>query len=356
MRVALAGNWPPPNGGVSIHVAALALALERRGVDVTVLDIGEGGHRGGLVRPARGPGPYAAALARAAAEGRIVHVHTTGANRKSWVVAFLGGRARLPFGPRGVLTLHSGLAPGWLRAAAHRRRAAAAACAGYGKIVAVNEEIAGAVAACGVPARKIEVVAPFSPSVAADPLPPPQALAPLRAASRPLYAAAVAPGPTYGADVLLPAFRLVRRRNPRAGLVLFGPATDPAWLREEGVLALGEVDHRTALGVIGAADVFVRPTRADGDAVSVREALSLGRVVVATRVGKRPEGCLLVPAADPDALAEAMTRAATAAPRRPQPRPDDADPFDSLVAIYESLLAPRPLPDGGRQRARAPTF
>jgi glycosyltransferase involved in cell wall biosynthesis len=354
IRVAIAGNWPPPTGGVATHVAALAHGLERRGIDVTVLDIGEGEHRSALVRPARGPGPYTAALARVAAEGRLVHVHTTGANPRSWVVAFLGGRARLPFGPRAVLTLHSGLLPGWLRGAAHRRRMAAAACAGYGTIVAVNEEIAGAVAACGVPARKIQVVAPFSPNVVQDPLPPPAALAPLRAAARPLYAAALAPGPTYGADVLLPAFRRVRARNLHAGLVLFGPGADPGWQSEDGLVSLGELDHRTALGVIGAADVFVRPTRADGDAVSVREALAFGKAVVATRVGKRPEGCLLVPPTDVDALADAMVRAASGASRRA--RRDEPDPFDTLVAIYASHAASRPLTDGGRQRARAPTF
>jgi glycosyltransferase involved in cell wall biosynthesis len=322
-------------------------------VDVSVLDIGEGGHRTDVVRPARGPRPYAAALARAAAEGRLVHVHTTGANAKSWVVALMGSRARLPFGPRGVLTLHSGLAPSWLGAGGHRRRLAAAACAGYGRVVAVNDEIAGALVACGVPARKIEVVPPFSPSLLVDPAPPPDLL-PFRAECGPLYAAAVARGPTYGADVLLPAFRTVRERSRRAGLVLFGPASDPAWRREEGVLALGEIPHRAALGVIASADVFVRPTRADGDAVSVREALALGRAVVATRTGKRPEGCLLVPVGDPDALAEGMERAARLPPR-PPPRVE-ADPFDTLVSIYETLSAPRPLPDGGRRSARAPTF
>jgi len=44
--------------------------------------------------------------------------------------------------------------------------------------------------------------------------------------------------------------------------------------------------------------VFVRPTLADGDAVSVREALALGRVVVASAVGERPAAARLFPAGD----------------------------------------------------------
>jgi hypothetical protein len=98
----------------------------------------------------------------------------------------------------------------------------------------------------------------------------------------------------------------------------------------------------------------VRPTRADGDAVSVREAIALGCAVVATAVGHRPPGCLLVPPGDVAALAARLAEAA-AAPRAP-PRERGADPFDALLGIYAALGAPAPLPDGGRRPVRAPTF
>ncbi len=94
LRVALVGDWPPPHGGLSIHVAALARHLARRGVDVRVLDLGRGAHDLPGVVPVRGGRRYAAALAGVAAEGRLVHVHTNGANAKSWHVALAGGRAR----------------------------------------------------------------------------------------------------------------------------------------------------------------------------------------------------------------------------------------------------------------------
>jgi glycogen synthase len=351
VKVALVGNWPPPFGGVSVHVAALAGVLARRGVDVRVLDIGRGDHRGGAVRPARGGPRFAARLAAVAAEGRLVHLHTNGANRKSWLVALAAGRARRPLGPRGVLTVHSGLCPAWLRGSARRRVLAAVACAGYGRVLAVNAEIAAALADAGVPARRLAVVPPFSPALMTAPSPPP-GLAAFRSGHAPLFAAALAPGPTYGADLLLPAFAAVRARLPRAGLVAFGPGT--AGLAAEGVLGLGEVRHGAALAAIEAADVFVRPTRADGDAVSVREAAALGRAVVATAVGYRPEGCLLVPPGDAAALAAGMAEAASRP--RPAPRTGGPDPFDTLFATYAALIAARPLPDGRQRPARAPTF
>jgi glycosyltransferase involved in cell wall biosynthesis len=107
--------------------------------------------------------------------------------------------------------------------------------------------------------------------------------------------------------------------------------------------------------VVAAADVFVRPTRADGDAVSVREALALGRGVVATRVGHRPDACLLVPRDDAEALTAAML-AAAAAPRTAGDPAGPADPFERILGLYATLTAPAPRTDGGRPPVRAPTF
>jgi glycogen synthase len=356
MKIALVGNWPPPFGGVSVHVAALAAVLRARGVDVRVLDIGQGDHDARGVHPARGAVRYARALARVAVQGRLVHVHTNGANRKSWLVALAASHARRPGGPRGVLTIHSGLAPAWLAADPRHARLASAACAGYGHVIAVSAPIAEALAAAGVPRHRITVLAAFSPSVV-GPRVAPARLAAFRAAHAPVFAAAMAPGPTYGADLLLPAFASARARLRAAGLVLFGPGTEGPAAAAPGVLGLGELAHPEALAAIEAADVFVRPTRADGDAVSVREALALGRVVVASAVGHRPDGCLLVPPGDRDALAAALVESVSRpnAPAAP-PAADEPDPFEAIVALYASLGAVGPLPDDGRRPLRAPTF
>jgi glycogen synthase len=349
MRIALVGNWPRPYGGVSVHVAALARALRTRGIDVRVLDIGEGDHDCDGVVPARGVLRYAAALAEVAAEGRLVHLHTNGANVKSWLVALAAGRARHPRAPHGVLTLHSGSAPAFLRGGGERRRLAAAACAGFGRVVAVNDEIAAELFAAGVPPNRVLVLPPFSPAVL-DRVDPPASFGAFRAAHAPVLAAALLPLPIYGADLLLEAFAALRRRFPRAGLALFGQGTQAQELSLPGVLGLGEIAHGEALGILEATDVFVRPTRADGDSVSVREALALGCRVVASDVGHRPPECELFPVGDAGALAARLEAAAAA--RRPGPRAAGEDPFDVLVAAYRSLAAG--CPAGHRSGGCAP--
>jgi glycosyltransferase involved in cell wall biosynthesis len=349
MRVALVGNWPRPYGGVAVHVAALCRALRARGADVVVLDIGHGDHTGAGVRPARGVLRCAAALSGVAAAGRLVHLHTNGANRKSWLLALAVGRARRPFAPRPVLTIHSGSAPAWLRGGAARRALAAAACAGYGAVVAVNEEIAAALARAGVPRERLSVLAPFAPAVLEPPAPPP-GLAAFLAGRAPVLCAALAPDPLYGADLLGPAFAALRARHPRAALVVFGPGTETpgAPWPPDAVRGLGEVDHAAALAVMAAADVFVRPTRADGDAVSVREALAMGCQVVASAVGHRPSPCLRFPAGDGAALLAALEEA-VARGRRAGGRTGErgADVFEALHALYRRLGA-------GRERSGAP--
>jgi glycosyltransferase involved in cell wall biosynthesis len=54
--------------------------------------------------------------------------------------------------------------------------------------------------------------------------------------------------------------------------------------------------------------VLVRPTRTEGDAVSVREALQAGLPVVASDVVSRPEGTFTFPSTDVDALCAAIDR------------------------------------------------
>ena len=56
---------------------------------------------------------------------------------------------------------------------------------------------------------------------------------------------------------------------PGAALALYGPASDAVHV--EGVRAFGELHRAQALALVAACDVFVRPTLADGDSVSVRE-------------------------------------------------------------------------------------
>jgi glycosyltransferase involved in cell wall biosynthesis len=55
-------------------------------------------------------------------------------------------------------------------------------------------------------------------------------------------------------------------------------------------LFTGDVEREITIHLIEKADLLLRPTYFDGDAVSVREALFLQTPVVATDNGMRPDG------------------------------------------------------------------
>jgi len=129
-------------------------------------------------------------------------------------------------------------------------------------------------------------------------------------------------------------WRIVRAWALRAALMfaaigslrVFGP-----WHRWAFFLVAAPV--ALTLGVLASADVFVRPTRADGDALSVREALALGCRVVASDAARRPMGTVMFPVGDADALAEILVTTLAA----PPPAPSAEDGLESLLQIYRRV-------------------
>jgi glycogen(starch) synthase len=327
-RVLLVGDYPPPNGGIATHVEELFLTTRATGATCEVLDIGKGQLPAQGVIPAGGVARFSGVLGSHAARGYRIHVHTNGANAKSWMLAQACAAAgRLSGGA--LITLHSGLGPSWLLEKRARRAMARTVLAQFARVIAVSAQIRDALGGCGV--HEVEVLPAFSREFL-KPGEPPEGLAELRAASAPLYCAMVAARPEYGQDTLLHAFALVRAKLPTSALALYGPGSES--VSQDGVKAFGELYRAQALALIAACDVFVRPTLADGDSVSVREALGLGRRVVATSVGHRPAEVRLVPPGDAAALAEALiASAAEVGTQRAQPA-SAADSLQHILSLY----------------------
>jgi glycogen(starch) synthase len=371
-RLLLVGDYPPPWGGIAVHVRALLELSLREGFDARVLDVGGGRRtqRHPRVIPAAAGPSFAAGLAAAAGSGTLVHAHVSGNNGKAWLVALAAGRARRPGGPGTILTVHSGLVPAFLATAASRRRLVRAACSGYSRVLAVNGAIGRALEEAGVPGGKLAVVpaavpaadvsAPGAPTVGAGtpgaavgPVPAPAVQA--RRRHRPLLVAALAPGAQYGEDVLLDALGRLVPSFPEVGLLAFGPGTGEAWAAHARaglggrVTGLGELDHPAALATLALADAFVRPTRADGDSLSVREALGLGVRVVASDVGHRPAGVVRFGAGDAAALAAGVREALAA----PPPRAPALDVSPSILGIWRSVLPGARPPARERERGEA---
>ncbi len=350
MRVLLVGDYPPPHGGVAVHVQQLHGYLRERGVETVVLDIGKGGRPAPDVISVRTPTQYGTRLAGFLREGWTVHVHTSGNNPKSWMLAATAG-VRAPRSPR-VITLHSGLLPDYLAASVSRRAFARVALAGYSRVVAVSEAVREALVRCGVPEEKLVVYPAFCASQV-QPGQVTQAVREARLRRRPLLAMAHHPSPVYGRRLMFRALRMLADELPGVGLAVFGPGTRSEAFRldasechvEEFLEDMGELEHSQALALMARCDAFIRPTTHDGDAISVREALALGVPCVASDVCGRPQGTYTFRAGNAVDLADQVHRALEQGPA--QVVSPDAGPV--LLKLYGDLRQPTIL--GGEAHA-----
>jgi glycosyltransferase involved in cell wall biosynthesis len=240
-------------------------------------------------------------------------VHTNGHNPKSWFIGLACGLAS-QLGPGATLTLHSGLAPAYLRTGERwKREIARLACVLYDRVTCVNTEIADAVAELGVEANKVQITPAFLPIEAPDICMPGDIEIWLQQHS-PLISTTMFFRPEYGFEVLLQALSLLKARYPQIGCFVMGSGEEQAQAEalversgSRGAIYLGgDLDHDLCLALMARSSVFVRPTFQDGDSISVREAMSLGVPVVASNVGTRPEGVTLFDAGDVDGLVNAV--------------------------------------------------
>jgi glycosyltransferase involved in cell wall biosynthesis len=244
----------------------------------------------------------------------MLSVHTNGHNWKSWFIALICGMAA-QFGQGATLTLHSGMMPDYLRGRDSRRRFVRLAAVMYERIICVNDEIAASLVSLGIPADQLEIKPAFLPVPPTRVAIPQQLEAWMRSHSQ-FISVTMSFRPEYGFELLMQAVSVLRQRYPGLGCLVMGGGQDRAEadafvkrhrLRETVLLA-GDLDHELCLALISRSAVFVRPTFRDGDSISVREAMSVGVPVVASRVGARPKGTLLFDVGDVTGLIEQTER------------------------------------------------
>lgn len=215
------------------------------------------------------------------------------------MLAFTCGVAGLRRGGS-VLTLHSGMVPGYLQSSPRARRLAKIAVSLFGRIVCVSSAIQESLVNAGVAPDKIGLSPAWLPvRMSAAPLN--SLLDTWMARHIPVFSTTMFFRPEYGFDLLISALTNLRIRHPAVGCVVMGSGEHRAGAEravqeaglEDAVLLAGDVDHDICLAVMARSDVFLRPTLEDGDSISVREALALRIPVIASCVGTRPFGTTL---------------------------------------------------------------
>ncbi len=105
------------------------------------------------------------------------------------------------------------------------------------------------------------------------------------------------------------------------------------------IFLAGDVEHPVTLHLIKKADILLRTTKFDGDAIAVREALFLDTPVIATDNGMRPEGVNLISIHDREALVKAIEEIASGEKKPKTEKPDDKSNITEILKIYEEVFS-----------------
>jgi glycosyltransferase involved in cell wall biosynthesis len=262
---------------------------------------------------------FVGALLTASGLGRggvdLVHAH--GDHNMAWAAARLARRWKCP----SVLTIHGGLSDHlvhrWLSGQVYRHLT---------MIIAVSGAIRCQLEKLGVPPEQVAVMSSGVDTRRFAPMP--------REAQRlvrsrfglpvegPIVAATGRLHPVKGFQHLVAASHRLRSVAPSAVVAIAGDGPQRERLEAMAraaptVRLLGRLDADGVADLLRAADLFVLPSlelpgQREGTPTSIMEAMAAGLPIVATRTGGIPElvqdgrNGLIVPPADPEALAEAM--------------------------------------------------
>jgi glycogen synthase len=313
MRVLQLGPYPPPHGGVQSNIVAIRGFLRSRNIPCAVINITR--HR----KPDADEVYYpetAAGLIRLLMrlDYDVIHLHVGGMlNRRVLSLALV---CTLMPGRKSVLTFHSGGYPASNEGKSTKKNSFAGfVLRRFDGLIGVNQEIIGFFQRLGVPPAHTRLILPYSfqpEDQSAISFPEP--LASFLKDHSPVLISVGLLEPEYDLPLQIEVLGQVRRKFPSAGLLLIGSGSLEQDLRAkisacnyaQHILLCGDVPHAVTMAAIARADLMLRTTFYDGDAVSVREAIHLGTPVIASDNGMRPVGVHLIPKSDLQALLRAI--------------------------------------------------
>ncbi len=351
----LAGGYPPPLGGVTVHIAGLAERAAQAGFTVTVLN--QVAARAGRRHPLPGvtvidlppsPGQAVPALLgrTLALHPGILHLHVSYLARAPYI-----GIPLLRLGPRGgrLLTLHSGsFTERWRSGGRVFRGAVTGLLRQADRVILVNRDMADLVRSeVGIGEERLLVIPAFL-------TPPPSASSPewdrvvesVRPEGGRVAVVAGTFQPHYGFGEALDSLE-INGLSRRLGLIFatYGRSfpEDEATVREKATrhrcIFLKDLSTEAFADLLRAAGLFLRPTDRDGDSMALREALSLSAQVVASDAAPRPPGVVTWRSGNPSSLEAALSRVLA----DPQLGKGEvgADAWASLLPLYRDALEGR---------------
>ncbi|MFM1651984.1 glycosyltransferase family 4 protein [Brevibacillus sp. B_LB10_24] len=335
-KVAIIGVYPPPVGGISVHIERLCDALDDRGIAFTLYDNTQGEKNREVVHT--GKLETWALKYLFSCKEKVVHVHFL-----RWQVRFLLSLLRLR-GKRVLFTVHNMREEGGPPSGLKRLMVKLTGLLASGFIV-VNRDFVEQLASYGINPKKIHYIPPFIPAKTAS------ALSELPEVVRRflgddhnrLILSNGAIGnfyqgeDLYGTDLLLSLCEKMAAADPGVRIVycVTHVVDQDYYAKLKRELADKGLERhflflespREYQTILRKSDLFIRGTNSESFGISVFEALQAGVPVVASNAAKWPPQVVVYKKRDLDDLLEKVTGVLSgdiAVPLEEHPLPDYA--------------------------------
>jgi glycosyltransferase involved in cell wall biosynthesis len=345
MRVLQLGPYPPPEGGINRNMLAIRDELRENGHECSIIATAKSSkivNEADVYHP-RTPTQLLSLLAKLKYD--VLHLHIGGEISKR-VLGFIAACAF--FGrSKSVLTMHSG---GYALENAETAKPFSShgiVFRKFERIVCVNPLMIEMFRKFGVKKNRLRLIYPFVLQSPDSSVEVSATLKDFAEKHKPFLLTVCLLEDTYDLFMQIDAMEKITSVFPDAGLMIVGSGSLEEKLKEavaaksfsQNIFLTGDVEHKITLHLIRRADVLLRTTLFDGDAIAVREALHLGTPVVATDNGMRPAGVHLMPMHDADALVRAIENAARIEKRKTIEEPDDRSNIVEVLKVYDEIFS-----------------
>lgn len=311
LQIGIIGPYPKPYGGVAIHIERLCNLLDNSRYQYHIYHIfSTKSEKKEKIDRIKNPClwyPKYLLLSK----DKIVHLHTT-----DYRVCLVFGLITFKRKTKLIITIHSTAIPDYIsHAPIIMKKIMANLINRTHLFITVNDEFRESLLASlipvGVNPEKIKTISPYlPPTITEDDYESmDSSIQPFVDSHTPIISANAFKlhkhngVQLYGMDMCVELCGYLKQKYPNIGVILCISVMDypdeferlQSRIKELGIQnnILVLTDGESFPPILSLSDVFVRPTNTDGDAVSIREAMSLGVPAIASDVVRRPDGCII---------------------------------------------------------------
>ena len=304
-KIALIGAYPPPYGGVSIHIQRLKNKLEKKNVECFVYSFSENNYENiKNVKSITNPKKWILKYLFTSNED-IIHSHIS-----DWRLRIIISLMSL-IGKKSIISIHGENLKTSLKGNYFKKMLIKISLKLSSAVVPVNTDIKDLCLSIGVKPGKIEVISPFiPPSIKDNEIKEiPQKIWNFINNHSPIISANAYKitffnnQDLYGLDLCVNLCADLKKDYPNIGFVFSLPDIgDYTYFNKIKSIIIEKNIEKNFIfitepyqfyPILMKSDIFVRPTNTDGDSVSIREALYLGVPVIGSDVISRPEGTII---------------------------------------------------------------